>query len=373
MEPLLESRGGSVRHERECTLPTVLLPVSLPAERGRADIALASTQAVCISSDQDIANGVMQDQGGASISELIAPNWPNQPWFPDLTELLVAPPWPIPIRKDMLSQVSGSVWHPSPELWGPSCVAASGFSEELSALQSRMLDTLTEARAPSTRHLYALKWGVFVKWCGQAHIDPATCTVSDIDPATCTISDVLSFLQYRLDSGSLPLTLKVYVAAIASFRSLQSRQLIGRHAMVVSFLKGAKRLHPPCPPSVPPWDLEVVLRALSQPTFESLTSVSLKELSLKTTLLLALASAKRIEDLHAFSVDSDCIRFGPGNFFRLALNRGSRIFFTTRPPPFSPCLPALLSRLTSSIEETLSARLSKLENYGFDQLVSQRD
>ncbi len=72
-------------------------------------------------------------------------------------------------------------------------------------------------------------------------------------------------------------------------------------------------LHPPRPPSVPPWDLEVVLRALSQPPFEPLTSVGLKELSLKTTLLLALASAKRIGDLHAFSVDSDCIRFGPGD------------------------------------------------------------
>ncbi len=41
-------------------------------------------------------------------------------------------------------------------------------------------------------------------------------------------------------------------------------------------------------------------------------------------------------------------------------------------PFFPPCL-LLLSRLISSIEETLSARLSKLENYGFDQLVSQRD
>ncbi len=80
---------------------------------------------------------------------------------------------------------------------------------------------------------------------------------------------------------------------------------------MVSFLKGAKRLHPPHPPSVPPWVLEVVLRALSQPPFEPLTSVGLKELSLKTTFLLALASAKRIGDLHAFSVDSDCIRFGP--------------------------------------------------------------
>ncbi len=48
---------------------------------------------------------------------LIAPNWPNQPWFPDLMELLVEPPWPIPIRKDMLSQVDGSVWHPNPEMW----------------------------------------------------------------------------------------------------------------------------------------------------------------------------------------------------------------------------------------------------------------
>ncbi len=72
-------------------------------------------------------------------------------------------------------------------------------------------------------------------------------------------------------------------------------------------------MHPPCPPSVPPWDLEVVLRALSQPPFEPLASVDLKELSIKTALLLALASAKRIGDLNAFSVDSDCIRFGPGD------------------------------------------------------------
>ncbi len=33
----------------------------------------------------------------------------------------------------------------------------------------------------------------------------------------------------------------------------------------------------------------------------------------QSALLLALASAKRIGDLHAFSVDSDCIHFGPGN------------------------------------------------------------
>ncbi len=140
-----------------------------------------------------------------------------------------------------------------------------------------------------------------MKWCDQSHIDPATCAVSD----------VLSFLQHRLDSGSLPSTLKVCVAANALFRSPLGWQSIGRYALVVSFLKGLRRLHPPRPPSVPPWDLEVVLRALSQPPFESLASVDLKELSIKTALLLALASAKRIGDLHMFSVDSDCIRDSP--------------------------------------------------------------
>ncbi len=67
LEPLRESGSGSVRNEREHALPAVLLPVSLPAGRGRADIALASGQAVCISSDQDTATGVMQDQGGTSV------------------------------------------------------------------------------------------------------------------------------------------------------------------------------------------------------------------------------------------------------------------------------------------------------------------
>ncbi len=54
LDPLRESGGGSVHYERECALPAVLLPVSLPAEGGCTDIALASSQAVCVSSNQYI-------------------------------------------------------------------------------------------------------------------------------------------------------------------------------------------------------------------------------------------------------------------------------------------------------------------------------
>ncbi len=52
---------------------------------------------------------------------------------------------------------------PEPGIMESLCLAASGISEELSALHSHVLDTLSEARTPCARRLDALKWGVFVK------------------------------------------------------------------------------------------------------------------------------------------------------------------------------------------------------------------
>ncbi len=229
LEPLRESGVGSVHHEHKGALPAVLLPVSLPTVRGHADIVLASSQAVCVSS----ATGVMQDQGGASFSKTHHPE-PAEPALVPRHDRTSGGTALADPHQEGFSIPGGRLGvPPEPRVVEPSCVAVSGISEGLSALHSRVLDTFPEEQAPSTRRLYALKWWVFVKWCGQAHIDPATCTVPN----------VLSFLQYRLDSGSLPSTLKVYVAAITSFRSPQGGQSIGRHTLVVSFLKGARGLH----------------------------------------------------------------------------------------------------------------------------------
>ncbi len=55
----------------------------------------------------------------------------------------------------------------------------------------------------------------------------------------------------------------------------------------------------------------------------------------------------------------------------LALNGGGRIFFTPRPLPYFPCLLSCLV-LSRIYWETLCTAL-QTENYGFDQLVSQRN
>ncbi len=40
---------------------------------------------------------------------LVAPFWPTRTWFPELILLATAPPWPIPLRKDFLSQGLGTI------------------------------------------------------------------------------------------------------------------------------------------------------------------------------------------------------------------------------------------------------------------------
>ncbi len=48
---------------------------------------------------------------------LVAPYWPTRTWFPELMLLVTAPPWQIPLRKDLLTQRRGTLWYQRPDLW----------------------------------------------------------------------------------------------------------------------------------------------------------------------------------------------------------------------------------------------------------------
>lgn len=74
-------------------------------------------------------------------------------------------------------------------------------------------------------------------------------------------------------------------------------------------MKGARRPLPVSRSLVPPWDMAVVLEGLKGPPVEPLQGANLKFVSLKAVLLLALASAKRVSDIHALSVHPSCAQF----------------------------------------------------------------
>ncbi len=110
-------------------------------------------------------------------------------------------------------------------------------------------------------------------------------------------------LQQGLECRLSPSTLKVHAAAISACHDHIDAKSIGKHDLVVRFLRGVRRLNPPRPPSIPSWDLALVLRALQIAPFEPLQSADLRILSMKTLLLVALASIKRVGDLQAFSTN----------------------------------------------------------------------
>ncbi|KAI2644756.1 Gag-Pol polyprotein [Labeo rohita] len=200
---------------------------------------------------------------------LVAPYWPGRVLFSDLISLLDGSPWEFPVRR--LSPLTGRGFYSAPP---PRAVEAVGVAPEgahliASGISAEVVETILQSRAPSTRKLYALKWRLFTLWCGHRLQDPVNCPVGT----------VLDFLQDRLSAGLTHSTLKVYVEAIAAYNT-------------------------------PLGGLSI--EDLCRPPFEPIEEISDRHLTIKTVLLLALPSLKRVGDIQALSVAPSFLDFAPG-------------------------------------------------------------
>ncbi len=291
LEDLWQGRSRPFRLQRQLSLPNLLFE-----GQGRVGPRLAQPPPLCIPPDRPASTGRQAYQGTGSqgaIGGLV-----EEPTLVVRADSATdsSPQARAPETGSPLSGERNNI-APSTRAVGSLHLAAQW---EPTGLPERVLNTISEARAQSTRHLYALKWSVFSTWClnrGE-------------NPSTSELAVVLSFLQELLDKRRSHSTLKVFLAA---FHAPIAGQSVGRDNSVVCFLKGDRRLNPPRPLTVPTWDLPTVLRALKGPPFEPIQSTNLRSLSLKTALLLALASVKRVGDLQALSISPACLEFGPND------------------------------------------------------------
>ncbi len=296
--------GRPVRVPRDVTLPVVLLPDRWNTQHGRTGTQLAAGPSqICISPSEPSRTDSVQGQRGRGADPARGTILAYQDLVPRADAPRDSPSLADSSEEGSTDSETGHLMAPASRPLETSCLVPRRDAEVLGDLPQEVVDTITSARAPSTRHAYALKWNLFVEWC-SSHRE---------DPRRCPIRVVLSFLQQGLERRLSPSTLKVYVAAIAANHDPVEGKSVGKHDWVVRFLRGARRLNPPRPPSIPSWDLSLVLRALQHGPFEPLQTVEPKFLSMKTLLLLALASIKRVGDLHAFSVDDSCLQFGPAD------------------------------------------------------------
>ncbi|XP_068201627.1 uncharacterized protein [Palaemon carinicauda] len=141
--------------------------------------------------------------------------------------------------------------------------------------------------------VYQAKWTTFVKWCATQNLQP-------LDLAVHNIPDFLVHL--RDDLGvSIP-AIKGVRAALGQVFQLKGINL-GTSRHISMHIRSFEQACDPRTSRVPQWDVAKVLNVLSCPPYEPLKDVLDKDLTLKAIFLLALASAKRVSELHGLSFE----------------------------------------------------------------------
>ncbi|XP_068250378.1 uncharacterized protein [Palaemon carinicauda] len=145
----------------------------------------------------------------------------------------------------------------------------------------------------SSTAVYQSKWTLFVKWCKDKKIEPLEASVP-------IIADFMVHLRDKL-AISVP-AIKGVRAALGQVFLLKGIDL-GSSRHISMLIKAFEQSCPPSAPRIPSWDLARVLDMLRKPPFEPLKDIVDKNLTFKAVFLLALASAKRVGELHGLSYD----------------------------------------------------------------------
>ena len=160
----------------------------------------------------------------------------------------------------------------------------SGFSRGAASDMSRCV-------RESTSNVYQSKWLAFCNWCRGRGVAPVSASVPLI----------VDFFRHLVrDKGLSVPAVRGYRASLNSVFALKGRDLAASREVSMlfrSFSNTARpeRLRPPN------WDVSLVLQSLTRAPYEPLRSADERFLAQKTLVLIALASAKRIGELHALS------------------------------------------------------------------------
>ena len=212
-----------------------------------------------------------------------------------------------------------------------------------------------------TNKAYDSLFSKWYSWCGER----------DADPFSGPVKNVVNFLASLHKDGYQYNSINSYRSAISSVHEKVDGFSIGQHPLVTKLLKGVFHDRPPLPRYTATWKVDVVLGYLK--SLGGNESLSLKHLTWKTTMLLALTRPSRSADLSNLSVTRRQYRPEGVAFLPSTLTKQSRqgkpiveFFFPSFPHDSGLCpvttLRAYEERITKSIrsEETnLSSHTTK--------------
>ena len=160
-----------------------------------------------------------------------------------------------------------------------------------SGFSGRAARVLSGDLRESSSRLYQSRWKIFCGWCRGRGVAPVNATVP-------VVVDFL--IHLRQDKGLSVSAVKGYCSALNSVLALKGRDLAASRE-ITTLLRSFARSVNPVELRPPAWDVSLVLQSLTGAPYEPLRTCEERFLAQKTLFLLALASAKRIGELHALS------------------------------------------------------------------------
>ena len=173
----------------------------------------------------------------------------------------------------------------------PSRVATLKRHFRKSGFSGRAARVLSGCLRSSTSRLYQSRWRIFCGWCRGRGVAPVNATVP-------VVVDFLIHLRH--DKGLSVSGVKGYSSALNSVLALKGRDLASSREITM-LLRSFSRSLDPVELRPPAWDVALVLQSLIGAPYEPLRTCDEHFLAQKMLLLLVLASAKRIGELHALS------------------------------------------------------------------------
>lgn len=128
------------------------------------------------------------------------------------------------------------------------------------------------------------------------------CSKLNISPYCTSVKTILTFLHNLFDQGLSYSLLNTARSALSAFVTIENSSLnVGNHPWISRYLKGVFNVKPPTPRYQRIWDIRVVFNILRD--WGDARQLTLKELTLKLRMLLALLGAARTQLLQAFMIN----------------------------------------------------------------------
>ena len=128
-------------------------------------------------------------------------------------------------------------------------------------------------------------------------------STEDTDPFNAPVTKVADYMMVLKEAGMSLNTIKSHKTGICTTIEAVTGINHSENIVISRLIQALTHEIPRVIHSVPDWNLVVVLRSFMKPPFEPLVDTPLKYLTMKTIFLVAWASAARVSELHAFTLE----------------------------------------------------------------------